>query len=279
MLKIGQMNALRVTKSNHEGITVSFGQEDILIPKSEITRAASPGETLEVFVFVDDAGKLGATTVKPRGCAEEIAYLKAIETNYKGAFLDWGGPQPLFLERDPDRDGFNVGDSYFVKLYLDDKKQMRAATGISEFLEREDKEGLYKAGEEVSLLISYETEVGQRAIINNSHWGMLYQNQTFRRIRPGFTMRGYIHRIRPDGRIDVGLEKPGYHPDRMDQIGARIVKKLEYNRGYLALHDKSAPEDIKETFGISKKLFKQAIGKLYKARVIRIESDGIYLID
>ena len=48
--------------------------------------------------------------------------------------------------------------------------------------------------------------------------------------------------------------------------------------GFLPLHDKSTPDQVRDTLGMSKKVFKQAVGALYRERKVRLEEDGIHLV-
>jgi predicted RNA-binding protein (virulence factor B family) len=92
----------------------------------------------------------------------------------------------------------------------------------------------------------------------------------------GDKLDGFIKTLREDSRLNIALTAPG--PAKFDELEARIVKTLTSHDGFMAITDKSAPELIYQRFGISKKAFKQALGRLYKQRQIIIETDGIRLI-
>lgn len=91
-------------------------------------------------------------------------------------------------------------------------------------------------------------------------------------------MDGFIQRIRDDGKIDLSVNQPGFSKAKMDDISTRILERLRDNDGFLELTDKSPPREIYAVFGVSKKVFKQAIGALYKQRVISLEKDGIRML-
>jgi predicted RNA-binding protein (virulence factor B family) len=128
----------------------------------------------------------------------------------------------------------------------------------------------------VSLIIADKTDLGYKAVVNNSHWGLLYKNEVFQPLRKGQKLEGYIKQIRDDKKIDLMLHEPGY--GKVESLTDKILSRLKQNDGYLNLSDKSPPEAIYEAFGVSKKVFKQAIGALYKKQLIRIETDGIRLV-
>ena len=114
-----------------------------------------------------------------------------------------------------------------------------------------------------------------RCDISYPHHNYLYSNELYRRIRRGQTLEGYIQRIREDGKIDLSLSRPGFSESKIQDVAHAIETKLSENSGFLALTDKSPPRAIYATFGVSKKVFKQAVGALYKARKITIEASGI----
>jgi predicted RNA-binding protein (virulence factor B family) len=143
---------------------------------------------------------------------------------------------------------------------------------------RDDASGL-EVGMEVSLLIADRTELGVKAIINQRSWGLLYGNELFRDLRKGQCVTGYIKRIRADEKIDLSLEQPGFSKDRLDSLARKIIDRLEAGDGFLPLTDKSPPEAIYAGFGVSKKVFKQALGTLYKQRLVTLHADGTRLAE
>jgi predicted RNA-binding protein (virulence factor B family) len=232
------------------------------------------GDTLDVFVYVDSEGHLAATTQKPLAQADEVAWLKVASINYIGAFLDWGLPKNLLVPFSEQHHEMEVGKSYLVKLFLDDKGRMAATTKLDEWLEEESVD--FKPGQKVSLIIADKTDLGYKAVVNNSHWGLLYKNEVFQPLRKGQKLEGYIKQIREDKKIDLMLHEPGY--GKVEPLTDKILTRLKQNDGYLTLSDKSPPEAIYAAFGVSKKVFKQAIGALYKKQLIRIETNGIRLV-
>lgn len=134
----------------------------------------------------------------------------------------------------------------------------------------------FQEGQSVELVIGDLTEIGYKALINNSREGMLYRNEVFQTLRKGQRITGFIKKVRDDGKIDLCLQKPGY--EKVDEVSEKIVATLKARGGFISVTDKSAPEIIYGLFGVSKKTFKKAIGALYRRRLILIESNGIQLI-
>ena len=189
--------------------------------------------------------------------------------------MDWGLSKDLFIPFAEQHHPLKPGNLTIVKVYLDNQGRPAGSMRIDHLIE-DTATGL-KVGEKVSLLVAEQTELGFKAIINHQFWGLLYSNELYRRIRRGQALDGYIQRIRDDGKIDLSLNQPGFNDSKIDGVAQKIVSQLNENSGFLGLTDKSPPPAIYAAFGVSKKVFKQAIGSLYKARKITIEAEGIRL--
>jgi uncharacterized protein len=272
MLNIGKINKLNVVKQQGANIYLDSGTSGkVLLADKKLPENCQIGDSLEVFVYVDSEGYLAATTKKPLAQVDEIAWLKVVSLNYVGAFLDWGLPKDLLVPFSEQHHEMEVGKSYLVKAFLDDKNRIAATTKIDRFISDESVD--FEIGQKVSLIIADKTELGVKAIVNNTHWGMLYQNELFQPVKKGQKLDGYIKQIRDDHKIDLSLHQPGY--GKVVSLTDNILTKLNASNGVLMLSDKSPPEAIYAAFGVSKKVFKQAIGALYKKKLITINKSGI----
>ena len=276
MTDIGRFNQLRVKKKVKPGLYLD-GNElgEILLPARYGKPSYQIGDKITVFVYRDSEDRLVATTEKPYAVVGEVAFLKAVMVNKFGAFLNWGLPKDLLVPFREQKQKMVKGHSYAVFVHLDPKSdRIIASSKFGKFLNKMPAK--YKSGEKVELLIYQETELGYKAIINSSHWGLLYKQDVYRRLRLGQKIAGYISKVREDGKIDLSLQKPGY--EKVDELSQKILKILRERGGFLALTDNSAPKIIYSLFGVSKKTFKKAVGALYKQRKIMINSDGIGLV-
>lgn len=129
----------------------------------------------------------------------------------------------------------------------------------------------------MSVLIGDRTELGYKAIVEHHYWGLLYGNELEQPVRKGETHLAYIKQLRADGKLDLTLSKPGYSRGKIDAVAEQIMATLAEHDGHIMLSDKSPPEAIKSVFGVSKKVFKQAVGALYKQRRITLDATGIRL--
>lgn len=275
MVETGQLNKLKVIREVDFGVYLEGGSEGgILLPKSDVPEGARLGDSLQVFVYLDTNDMPVATTKRPRAQVGQFANLKVVEVNEIGAFLDWGLPKDLFLPYNEQTRRLAQGDFVTVFLYLDNTGRIAATTKLEKHF---DSEVTYQQAQLIEMLVWRRTEIGYLVIIDNCTEGLLHQQDIHRPVRVGQKLPGFIKQVREDGKITVMLEKPGY--GRIDPLAQQILQYLESRDGFCALGDKSDPAVIKETFGVSKKAYKMALGQLMKAGRIRQDEQGIYLKD
>jgi hypothetical protein len=276
MIEIGKLNTLTVLKNVDHGIYLD-GEHlgEILMPERYVPDNCRVGESIEAFIYLDSADLLIATTEKPYVMVGECAYLKVVDVNQAGAFLDWGLPKDLLVPYSEQISPLKIGQSYTVLVYLDENTNRIAATQkLDTYLSEEAQ--YFKPEQVVDLLIFGKTELGYKAVINNTHIGLIYKNEVFQTLIHGEKLKGFIKTIREDRKIDLCLQLPG--KDAQDDLNTRILEHLKKNDGISTLTDKSSPKDIYQCFAVSKKNYKKAIGMLYKKRLILIEEDKIMLV-
>ncbi len=279
MIHIGKMNRLRVVKEVDFGVYLDGGEErgEILLPVRYVPEECKVGDEIEVFIYFDSEDRIIATTEKPYAQVGEFAFLEVVAVNNTGAFLDWGLMKDLLLPYDEQTHRPEVGKSYVVYIFQDGTTgRVVASTKIRDFLDDESL-GDFTVGQEVDLLNANKTDLGYQMIINNSHVGLLHQHEAMRVIKHGEKLKGFIQNIREDRKIDLCLFRQA--SDKTDEVNELILYKLKNSSGFLPLHDKSDPRDIQAAFGVSKKMFKKAIGSLYKQKAIVLEKEGIRLVD
>jgi len=277
MTQIGQYNTLQVIKQRDFGLFLDGGElGDILLPKRYIPEGTAVGDSLEVFIYLDSEDYLIATTEAPFATVGQFAALRVKDLNRVGAFLDWGLPKDLLLPFNEQKKPLRKGDLVIVYIYLDTTTERIAASAkLDKFIDKGQTS--YKKGDAVKLLIGDHTDIGYVALIDNQYTGVVYDNDAYRPLHYGEHIDGFIKNIRPDGKLNLVLQQPGY--GKVDGIAEDVLQRLREEGGYMAINDKSSPKLIASLFGISKKSFKMAVGKLYKNRLITIEENGIRLND
>jgi len=278
MAALGKRNLLSIVRESAPGLYLDGGKlGEILLPKRYIPATIKPKDKLEVFIYLDSEDRLVATTEIPLAIVGEFACLKVVSIHDRaGAFLGWGLTKDLLLPFREQERPVRVGQRVVVFVLLDPKSQrIVATTRLKRHLSHDPPS--YRPNEPVNLLITGTTPLGYPAIVENQHSGLLFRDNLPTPLQIGQRLKGFVRKVRPNGQIDLSLDAAGY--GRVTSLTDRIVQALEGNQGQLAFDDDSSPESIRQKFGVSKKAFKQALGKLYKARRIRFLHPGVGLID
>ena len=264
MVEIGKVNTLRVVKEVDFGLYLDGGEVfgEILLPTRYVLEGTDVDQYIDVFIYLDSEDRIIATTETPLAEVDQFAHLKCVQTTNFGAFLDWGLLKDLFVPFSEQAYDMAAGVTYFVRVYLDkETDRIVASSKTDQFLDNQPHD--FQVGDEVDLIIATRTDLGVKVVVNEKFSGLLYHNEIFKPIKPGMRIKGFVQKVRED--------------EKLDGVAGDILAKLEKAGGYLEANDKSAPESIKYMFGVSKKVFKKAIGALYRDKIITIEEEGIRL--
>jgi predicted RNA-binding protein (virulence factor B family) len=279
MATLGTLNDLTILRMGPEGAYLDGGPEGpVLLPLPLVPKGLEPGQSLRVFAYREDEGRLVASLRPPLALGGEVAFLKVVSVNPAGASLDWGLTKHLFMPwkevKHEVRRLVKPGNKVLVFLFSDEAGHMAASTRLADFLV-DEAEG-FQEGEKVSLVIGDRTDLGVRVVVNHRYWGMVHHSDLFSQVSRGETREGYIKAPRADHKLSLSLSAPGYA--KVDAVAQALLDTLTRRGGFLPVTDKSAPEQIYALLGISKKVFKQTLGALYKNRQVSIEADGIRLL-
>jgi predicted RNA-binding protein (virulence factor B family) len=273
MIKLGEYNEMEITKKVDFGLYLDGGKEgEILLPKRYVTKDMKVGDTINVFVYLDQEERPVATTETPLAKVGDFAYLQVAWVNEYGAFLDWGLMKDLFCPFREQKMRMSQGKGYVVHIHVDEESyRIIASAKVDRYFSEEPP--TYNIGDEVDLLVWQKTDLGFKVIIDNKYPGLVYKDQIFRQIFTGDRLKGYIENVREDGKIDVSLQQNG-RKHTLD-FAETLMQYLDEHDGKCDLGDKSDANDIYERFAVSKKVYKKAIGDLYKRRLIKISPYSI----
>ena len=275
MKNLGQICNARVLREVSMGAILEVGDgEEVLLPTKFCPEFL--GDEIEVFLYLDSQGLPIATTQTPKAEVGQFAYLEAIDNSDVGTFLDWGLDKDLLAPFGEQHRPMVTGNSYLVYVHISRADgRIIASSKIDKFLDDERPHD-FRAGQAVDLIIANSTELGFKAIVNHSHWGVLYKNEVNERLSFGQSKSGFIKYVRPDGKLDLTLQGGQETRDKNAKV---ILSYLRENDNYAPLHDKSDPELIRQLLGMSKAAFKKSLGALYKRRLIALEDGGIRLLE
>ena len=278
-IKLGEMNLLKVVKTVDFGVYLDGGEQagEILLPTRYVPEGCQPGDELNVFLYLDQEERLIATTLVPKAKVGDFAYLKVTWINQYGAFLDWGLMKDLFVPFREQKMRMQQDNSYIVYVHIDEESyRIVGSAKIDKFI-KQPLANTYSTGDEVNLLIAQKTDLGFKAIVDNQFMGLLYDNEVFRPLHTGDKLKGFIKQMRPDGKIDLILQK-GNSADKVADFSEQLLNYLKEHDGHTDLNDKSDSKLIYETFGVSKKVFKKNEGKIFFYDDKRLDLVDILLV-
>lgn len=277
IMKTGEIQTLKVGRISDYGVYLTDEeQNEVLLPNRFTRLDMKEGDEVRVFVYHDSEDRLVASTENPHIVAGQVAALKVVDKSIHGAFLDWGlSGKHLFLPNRNQQGAVVAGQLTVVYMYIDERTGRCVATNkIKPFITNEDPLTV-SVGDEVDILIAFETPIGYRAVIDNRHWGMLYKNQLFRPVRVGDKYRGWVRKITEDMRIDLSLQQTGLA--EVETSVVRLEALLKEHGGVLGVNDKSDPQEVARVTSMSKKVFKRALGMLLKQERVEQTENGIRL--
>lgn len=276
MKEIGHTVELEAIKTTPQGIyLITDEQKEILLPNKYIPRNLEIGDKIEVFIYTDSEDRPIATTLTPKVKINQVALLKAVDVNDFGAFFDWGVEKHLLVPFAEQFVKVEKDKNYIIYLYKDEvTNRMVGTTKYSRFLKNNPIELV--VGDKVNIMVSGQTDIGYKIIIEQKYLGMIYKNEVFTTIHLGDELVGYVRAIRDDHKVDVSLNSKSM--DEIEILANKIYEKLLREKGSINISDKSNPDEIYAMFQVSKKAFKRAIGALYSERKIQINPNSIVLV-
>ncbi len=272
-IELGKFNQLTVVKFVDFGLYLDGGDDgEILLPLRYVPEGVKEGDVLNVFLYLDNEERLVATTQTPLVQVGEFAFLEVNWVNQYGAFLNWGLMKDLFVPFREQKMRMVQGKSYIVYCYQDKESyRLMASAKVNKFLSNEMPP--YQEGQEVDILIWQKTDLGFKAIVENKFAALLYDSEIFQSLRTGMRLKAFVKQVREDGKIDLILQQAG--PRKVDDFAETLLQYIRDHNGFTSFNDKSDAEEIYNTFGVSKKTFKKAVGELYKMRLISLQPNGI----
>jgi len=270
---IGKVSELEMVRTSPHGVYLKFGKDEILMPNKYVPEGLEPGQSVSVFVYKDSEDRLVATNLTPAGILGDYVALEVVEVAPFGAFMEWGLEKHLLVPNAEMAQKMEVGHKYVIRIMLDYKtERLIGVSKIEGFLEVPDN---LIEGDEVRGIVYKKTDLGFNVVVDSQFIGLVYHNSIFAPIEIGQSIKCYVDKIRADGKIDLKLRKGGL--ENIDEDAQKILDYLNLHGGQSALTDKSAPEEIQEKLGLSKKAFKRAVGSLYKKKLIELQPGEIKL--
>ncbi len=253
--------------------TMKDAENKVLLPKKQVPADMEVGDPIDVFLYKDSNDRPIATVKEPKLTLGQTARLRAVSVGKVGAFLDWGLEKDLFLPYREQTTQVKAGDEVIAALYLDKSERLCATMKVYPYLQ---KESPYQKDDVVTGMV-YEIShnFGAFVAVDDKYSALIPKKELYGELHVLQQISARVTGVKEDGKLDLGIRQKAHL--QMSEDADKVLSLLREKKGFLPLHDKSSPEQIRETIGMSKNEFKRAIGHLYKEHLITLESDGIRL--
>lgn len=240
----------------------------ILLPGGEIPEGAREGDELSVLVYLDSEDRPVATLRPPRITLGEVAFLEVTDITRIGAFVDWGPPKELLVPYAEQTRDLRVGERHPIGLFVDDTGRLAGTMRVSEMLRSK---GDFDQDEwVVGEAWRSEPELGVFFILERRFVGLLPASEPHALSR-GQEARVRIANVLPDGKVELSLR--GHAHEEVESDAQKILDVLA-RPGAPKVGDRTSPEQIRALFGLSKKAFKRAAGRLLKQGAVTVDREG-----
>ena len=253
--------------------TMKDAENKVLLPKKQVPADMEVGDPIDVFLYKDSNDRPIATVKEPKLTLGQTARLRVVSVGKVGAFLDWGLEKDLFLPYREQTTQVKAGDEVIAALYLDKSERLCATMKVYPYLQ---KESSYQKDDVVTGMV-YEIShnFGAFVAVDDKYSALIPKKELYGELHVLQQISARVTGVKEDGKLDLGIRQKAHL--QMSEDADKVLSLLREKKGFLPLHDKSSPEQIRETIGMSKNEFKRAIGHLYKEHLIMLESDGIRL--
>ncbi|MEE1438927.1 MAG: S1-like domain-containing RNA-binding protein [Lachnospiraceae bacterium] len=253
--------------------TMKDAENKVLLPKKQVPADMEVGDPIDVFLYKDSNDRPIATVKEPKLTLGQTARLRVVSVGKVGAFLDWGLEKDLFLPYREQTTQVKAGDEVIAALYLDKSERLCATMKVYPYLQ---KESPYQKDDVVTGMV-YEIShnFGAFVAVDDKYSALIPKKELYGELHVLQQISARVTGVKEDGKLDLGIRQKAHL--QMSEDADKVQSLLREKKGFLPLHDKSSPEQIRETIGMSKNEFKRAIGHLYKEHLITLESDGIRL--
>jgi predicted RNA-binding protein (virulence factor B family) len=268
-MEVGSFINVHISQQNSSNwIGVDNENQNINLPKIYCKNEFKIGDKVDVFVDLNDENEFIGVPFKPYALVNQVAYLKAVDVNSSGAYMDWGAHRELLIPYSMQEKSIEENKKYLCFIYADRTTgKLLGSTKLKKFIENE--ELTVTEREKVIVTVVNPSDLGYNVIVNHKHYGLIYYSDVFTNLNEGDVLEAYVKTVREDKKLDIVIQKPGH--EAIESTSKKILDYLKKNNGVLNLGDKSDPDDIYHTLQMSKKIFKKALGSLYKQRLVILE--------
>ena len=246
----------------------SQGADVVLLPRAEVPAGAAVGDELDVLLHLDSEDRPIATTRAPKLERGEVAFLEVTAVTRVGAFVDWGLGKELLVPHAEQTSDLRVGERHAIGLFLDRTARLAGTMRVAEML-RDTAE--FSVGEWVlGEAWRRDPDIGTFVIVERAFVGLVPGSEPHTLAR-GQAVRLRVATVHPDGKIVLSLRAKA--SEAMADDAAVVLAELT-REGAPPGSEADGADLIRARYGLSKKAFKRAVGRLLKERKLHVDAEG-----
>lgn len=278
---LGTVQTMTVLRKIDTGYVLIKNNEQALLHHNNPEQELAPEEETTVFLYSDKKGRTIASTKLPHVQAGAHDWAEVVEViPGLGVFVDIGTDKDMLVSIDDlplFEDVWPVkGDQLFITLDMDKKGRLLGLPATENVILDDMEwapEELYNTP--VSGRIYKTSAEGSALFTEDDYRGFIHHTERKEEPRLGERVSGRVIGVKEDGTLNISL-RPYKKQGRLEDADA-ILAYLDERDGMIPFTDKSDPDDIRGTFGISKAAFKRALGKLMKEEKVEQRDGNTYL--
>ncbi|WP_105616538.1 CvfB family protein [Vallitalea okinawensis] len=276
MIELAKIQNMHVFKKTPHGFLTKsrYDMRQVILPFEQIIGEVELGQEVKVFIYKDSDNRLIGTMKAPKIVMGALKELEVVDKATSGAFMDWGLDKDLFLPVKEQKGNVRIGSKYLIGLYISNKDRICATMNIGKLLE--DDSPFKENDQAYGLVYDIKKDMGAFVAVENKYHGLIPKHELFSELKVGDKVEVRITKVREDGKLNLSIRQKAYL--QMD-ADTKILLDALNDKGIIPFNDKSDPERIKQAFGMSKKAFKRAVGRLLKEGKVEFTDSGIKLLD
>ncbi|HPJ23985.1 MAG TPA: S1-like domain-containing RNA-binding protein [Bacillota bacterium] len=280
-MEIGKINTLSVLRETEISYLLTDGTDEVFLHKKEAKKAYLDGEAIDVFLYVDNIGRITASTMEPIIQKGQVGLLGVVEVKPKyGVFLYYGMVKDLLLSLDDLPSDLNkwpqVGDKLYVEMIEKNNQLFAHIIGRKQITHHYPDRPRLEDRQIVDAYVMYLLENGAVAFTEAGDEIFIHKNNYRHALHIGMLVSPKILKQNPNGEYVGSLIEQ--KELMLEQDALDILAYMERKGGVMPFTDKSDPEQISRVFHMSKSAFKRALGSLFKAKKIELNETETKII-
>jgi len=274
-LVIGTTNLFTVMKRETGGVILQHPEAKVFMPNEGIQGTLKEGDKIEAFVYIDHKKGLIADMRTPKIDIYRADFVDVVERKDSlGVFVDIGLSKDMLVSLDElpplKKQWPKIGDRLYCRLKASRRQMVASLVKRFTLFDHKKAEKPLEKGEKVSAHVVYLADEGLVLFTEEGHEVFVFYKHTRKEHRLGEELKVTVSVVKDELRYNGTLIEQ--KENMLEGDALRIYEYLKKNNP-MPFTDKSDPQEIFETFHMSKAAFKRALGRLYKEGRVNLKKD------